>query len=93
MESIINWFQDWSDACVYAKECAPDFSFLPGEPFTALASIAAVCLFIWWRNEKALRASGLVASVAAEPAASYADLTDVLDHARALVSGPTKKAA
>jgi hypothetical protein len=93
MESIVNWFQDWSDACVYAKECAPDLSFLPQEPFTALASIAAVCFFIWRRNEKSLLASGLVAKVAAERSASYADLTAVVDRARSLVAGPTKKAA
>lgn len=93
MESISNWFQDWSDACIYAKECAPDLSFLPGEPFTALASIAAVCFFIWWRNEKALSASGVVTSVAAEPSSSYADLSAALDHACALVSAPEKKAA
>lgn len=93
MESIGNWFQDWSDACIYAKECAPDLSFLPGEPFIALASIAAVCFFVWLRNEKALSASGLVASVVAEPSASYADLTAAFDRARSFVSAPAKKAA
>jgi hypothetical protein len=92
MESISNWFQDWSDACVYAKECAPDLSFLPGEPFTALASIAAVCFFFWWWNEKSLRASALVMAEPERPTA-YAELTAALDRARSLVSAPEKKAA
>jgi hypothetical protein len=53
MESFRTWLQDWSDACEYAKECAPDLSFLaPHEPYTALAAIAAACLFVWWWNEK-----------------------------------------
>lgn len=59
MESIRQWFQDWSDACEYAKECVPDVSFfLPREffaqhePFTALASIAAACFLIWAWNER-----------------------------------------
>jgi hypothetical protein len=95
MESIGNWFQDWSDACIYAKECAPDLSFLPGEPFTALASIAAVCVFFWWRNEQALRDSGLVSATETEAEApvAYAELTAALDRARSLVSAPEKKAA
>lgn len=53
MEAIKNWFQDWSDACEYAKECVPDFSFLIlGEPYTALASIAALCFVVWAWNER-----------------------------------------
>ncbi|MGZ9409314.1 MAG: hypothetical protein ACXW3J_01650 [Methylocystis sp.] len=57
MESVKQWFQDWSDACEYAKECAPDFSFLKsfaiGEPYTALISIAGVCWLVWAVNERA----------------------------------------
>ncbi|HEY8124900.1 MAG TPA: hypothetical protein VIF88_05725 [Methylocystis sp.] len=57
MESVKQWFQDWSDACEYAKECAPDFSFLKsfafGEPYTALISIAGVCWLLWAVNERA----------------------------------------
>ncbi|KAF0123003.1 MAG: hypothetical protein FD148_2842 [Methylocystaceae bacterium] len=57
MESVKQWFQDWSDACEYAKECAPDFSFLKsfafGEPYTALFSIAGVCWLVWAVNERA----------------------------------------
>lgn len=53
MESIRTWLQDWSDACEYANECAPDLSFLaPQEPYTALAAIAAVCALAWWWNER-----------------------------------------
>jgi len=53
MESIKAWLQDWSEACEYAKECAPDLSFfIPHEPYTAFAGIAAACFLIWWWNEK-----------------------------------------
>jgi hypothetical protein len=53
MESVRQWFQDWSDACEYARECAPDLSlFAPHEPYSALGSIAAVCFLLWWSNEK-----------------------------------------
>ncbi len=53
MESIKTWLQDWSDACEYAKECAPNLSFFaPREPYSALAAIAALCVFAWWWNEK-----------------------------------------
>lgn len=57
MESIKQWFQDWSDACEYARECAPDVaSFpVPGEPFTALFAIAAGCFLIWAWNERRIR--------------------------------------
>jgi hypothetical protein len=52
MESIKQWFQDWFDACEYAKECVPDFSFLvPPEPYSALGVFAALCFFLWWLNE------------------------------------------
>ncbi|CCJ07980.1 Hypothetical protein BN69_2529 [Methylocystis sp. SC2] len=72
MESVKQWFQDWSDACEYAKECAPDFSFLSsfalGEPYTALISIAGVCWLIWAFNERAIKrkAAALQASAAAQ---------------------------
>jgi hypothetical protein len=56
MESIKEWFQDWSDACEYAKECVPDLSFVvPAEPFSALVSIAAVCFIVWRWNERKIR--------------------------------------
>ena len=28
LEAIRNWLQDWLDACEYANECVPDFSFI-----------------------------------------------------------------
>ena len=58
MDSIGNWLQDWSDACQYARECAPDFSTFPlpdGEPYTALAAITGLCYLLWARNERRIR--------------------------------------
>lgn len=53
---ISQWFQDWSDACEYASECAPDFSFLGSlDMYSALASIAGVCYIIWWHNERQIQ--------------------------------------
>ncbi|MBM3552833.1 MAG: hypothetical protein FJX45_13980 [Alphaproteobacteria bacterium] len=61
MEAIKQWFQDWSDACEYAKECVPDFSFLSsfalGEPYTALLSILGACWLLWAFNERSIRRS------------------------------------
>ncbi len=57
MEAIKIWLQDWSDACVYARECAPDFGAFPlpdGEPFTALGLIAGLCFLTWAINERRL---------------------------------------
>jgi hypothetical protein len=57
MEAIKNWLQDWSDACVYARECAPDFGAFPipsGEPYTALGVIAGLCFMTWAINERRL---------------------------------------
>ncbi len=57
MEAIKSWLQDWSDACVYARECAPDFSAFPlpgGEPFSALGLIAGLCFLAWAINERRL---------------------------------------
>ncbi len=52
LESVRQYFQDWSDACEYANECAPDLAFLGnGEPFTALLFIAAVCSLVYAVNE------------------------------------------
>jgi hypothetical protein len=63
MESVKQWFQDWSDACEYAKECVPDFSFLSsfafGEPYTALLSVAVACWLLWALNERAIRRRAL----------------------------------
>jgi hypothetical protein len=97
MESIKTWFQDWSDACEYAKECAPDLSFLPGEPFTALFGIAAVCFLVWWWNERSLRAQmAVIASAWAapqQPVEAHEGLTATLDRARAFFPAALKRAA
>lgn len=56
LESVGQYLQDWSDACEYANECAPDVSFLGnGEPFTALLFIAAACGLTWAVNESRIR--------------------------------------
>lgn len=56
MEAVVNWFQDWSDACRYANECAPDMSFLPHlEPWSAFAAIGLIVFAVWLRNEKDLK--------------------------------------
>lgn len=53
MDLIKHFFQDASNACAYANECAPDLSFLkPTEPFTALFAIAALCYLLWAWNER-----------------------------------------
>ncbi len=58
-ESVRRYLQDWSDACEYANECAPDLSFLGnGEPFTALLFIAAVCSLAWAAADNALQIHG-----------------------------------
>jgi len=72
MESIKQWFQDWSDACEYAKECAPDFSFLSsfalGEPYTALISLAVACWLLWALNERAIRRKAALVQAVAKAA-------------------------
>ncbi len=74
MEAIKQWFQDWSDACEYAKECVPDFSFLSsfalGEPYTALLSILGACWLLWALNERAIRRSAALRQQAMCTAAS-----------------------
>lgn len=94
MESIKLWFQDWSDACEYAKECVPDLSFVtPGEPFSALASIAAVCFALWWWNErKAVAARHSESIVPTVEDSSYGEFDRLLDRARTLGFAPKKAA-
>ncbi|HXY58900.1 MAG TPA: hypothetical protein VEH76_09990 [Methylocystis sp.] len=56
MESVVNWFQDWSDACQYANECAPDLSFVGRlEPWSAFAAIVLMVFAVWLLNERGLR--------------------------------------
>jgi hypothetical protein len=50
-ETIKGWFQDWSDACEYANECAPDFSFLtPKSPVWLL--LTAVIAIVFWGADR-----------------------------------------
>lgn len=52
LEPVRQYLQDWSDACEYANECAPDLSFFGnGEPFTALLFIAAASYLVYAFNE------------------------------------------
>lgn len=65
LESVRQYLQDWSDACEYANECAPDLSFLGnGEPYTALFFIAAVCFLVWAVNETRIRRRNRAAATA-----------------------------
>jgi hypothetical protein len=70
LESVRQYFQDWSEACEYANECAPDLSFLGnGEPFTALLFVAAVCYLAWAVNEARLASRVFAPQFVAAPAA------------------------
>lgn len=60
--TVTQFFMDWNEACVYAKECG--LGGVPGlhwtwsfieEPWTAIAVIAGLCYVIWRRNEKAIK--------------------------------------
>lgn len=71
MESLKTWFQDWSDACEYARECFPDLSFFaPQEPYSAFVAIVLVCFMAWRINESLLRRA-----LAAERRASLSALS------------------
>lgn len=83
MESVKQWFQDWSDACEYAKECAPDLSFLSafriGEPYLALLAVAGVCWLLWAVNERGIkrRAACLQSAAQAQSGALDGALQDM----------------
>ncbi len=71
LESVRQYLQNWSDACEYANECAPDLSvFGNGEPFTAILFIAAACYLTWSVNETRIMRRNLAQrSLGAAPAA------------------------
>ena len=46
LEAIRGWFQDWSDACEYANECMPDFSFIDAFHPNKWLQIITVLAFI-----------------------------------------------
>lgn len=92
LESVRQYFQDWSDACVYANECAPDLSFLGnGEPFTALLFISAVCYLAWAVNEARIQRRGV--AKAAAPAPSAKELQTVVAQMQQSRPGAEKLAA
>ncbi|HMK91052.1 MAG TPA: hypothetical protein VK446_15635 [Methylocystis sp.] len=87
MESIATWFQDWSDACEYARECAPDLSFfVPREPYSAFAAIALACFLAWFVNERRLRRIR-----AAEQRVALKDLTSRAAPAQPTAPSPRDK--
>jgi hypothetical protein len=98
MELIENWFQDWRDACEYAKECAPDVSLaVPHEPYSALASIAVARLILWGWNERKIghsrKSERRLLREADFLQSQSNELHSMLDRLRSALSTPTKKAA
>lgn len=93
LEAVKTYLQDWSDACEYANECAPDLSFLGnGEPFTALLFVAAVCYLAWAINEAGIkRRMAALASVAPQAAGDLKSVVEKLTPAPA--AAPEKLAA
>jgi hypothetical protein len=85
LESVRQYFQDWSDACEYANECAPDLSFLGnGEPFTALLFIAAICYLAWAVNEARIQRRGQVRSAAStQPSPDLSPVVAQMQQAKA----------
>jgi hypothetical protein len=78
LESVKQYLQDWSDACEYANECAPDLSvFGNGEPFTALIFVAAACYLIWAFNEARIHRRAEALSGAAGE--SHSELRNVVE--------------
>ncbi len=93
LESVRQYFQDWSDACEYANECAPDLSFLGnGEPFTALLFVAAVCYLAWAVNEARIQRRG-AAHMAVRPHQPATELQTVAAQMQQAQAGPEKLAA
>lgn len=92
LESVRQYLQDWSDACEYANECAPDLSFLGnGEPFTALLFIAATCYLVWAVNEAGIRRRAVAGSLA--DALAPGELKTVVEKMKQGSAGPQEKLA
>lgn len=96
MESLRQWFQDWSDACEYAKECAPDLSFLSffafGEPYTALLSVAGLCFLLWAWNERGIKRRA-APTHGASGASDRAELDEMFSRMKTDASAGNKLAA
>lgn len=87
LESVRQYFQDWSDACEYANECAPDLSFFGnGEPYTALLFIGVVCYVVYAINEARIKRRAL-------PQASTQELKALVEQMASPVAAPEKLAA
>ena len=98
MEPLWQWVREWGEACTYARECVPDLSFfVPNEPYSALASIAAVCFIVWWWNDTKIQQILLrEAQVGAEfslPDISTKELTAIVGMARTVPPTSENKAA
>jgi hypothetical protein len=98
MESFWQWVQDWGDACTYARECVPDLSFfIPNEPYSALASIAAACFVVWWWNDtkirRILRREARFGAKSGLPDISTKELTAIVGMARTVPPASEHKAA
>lgn len=79
MEAIKHFFQDASNACAYANECAPDFSVLkPHEPFSALLAVSVGCFFLWAWNERRIASHRAAAAKHDCPTAGVDDLKVLL---------------
>lgn len=93
LESVRRYFQDWSDACEYANECAPDLSALGnGEPFTALLFVATACYLAWAVNEARIQRRG-VARMAAPAHRPAKELQGVVAQMQPAQATPEKLAA
>ncbi|MGJ0508305.1 MAG: hypothetical protein ACR652_14535 [Methylocystis sp.] len=92
LDSVRQYLQDWSDACEYANECAPDLSiFGNGEPFTALLFIAAACWLAWAFNEARIhRRADAAAGVAGS---AQNELMTVVEQMKTGAGAPEKLAA
>lgn len=57
LEHVGIWYQDWVDACTYAKECNPDFIALitAFDPYSTVAFIIIVCYSLYSYNEKRIK--------------------------------------
>jgi hypothetical protein len=92
LESVRQYLQDWSDACEYANECAPDLSFFGnGEPYTALFFIAAFCYVVWAVNEARIHRR-IRASASAGPF-DHSELMSVVEQMKQRADEANKLAA
>jgi hypothetical protein len=93
LESVRQYLQDWSDACEYANECAPDLSFFGnGEPFTALLFIGAVCYLVWAFNEARIHRRA-EAALAGAAHSAQGELMAVVQQMQQGAAAPKKLAA